>query len=75
MIDRSLGKIIMLVEKLDLLIEKNERLLVKATMKIKIESLITLCDNQIRDLGDQNSQSVKLEVKIRAHLTALQDKI
>ncbi len=42
----------MLVEKVDLLIEKNERLLSKATIKIKIESLINSCDNQIRELED-----------------------
>ena len=34
LIDRSLGKLILLQEKLDLLLEKNNRLLNKATLKI-----------------------------------------
>lgn len=40
LIDRSFGKLILLVEKIDLLIDKNDRLLNKATLKIKSEALI-----------------------------------
>lgn len=50
LIDRSMGKLVMLVEKIDLLIEKNERLLSKAVLKIKLESLTQNCDSQLISL-------------------------
>ena len=45
LIDRSIGKLVILVEKIDLLIDKNERLLNKAVFKIKLESLAQSCDS------------------------------
>ena len=44
LIDRSLGKLLLLIEKIDITVEKNERLLKKATLKIKHESLVKLSD-------------------------------
>ena len=49
-IDRSIGKLVFLVEKLDLLIEKNERLLCKATLRIKSESLLKQSDGALEDI-------------------------
>ena len=37
MIDRSIGKLVLLIEKLDLLIDKNERMMNRAQLKIKSE--------------------------------------
>lgn len=34
-IDRSIGKLVLLIEKMDLLIEKNERMMNRAQLKIK----------------------------------------
>ena len=67
LIDRSMGKLVMLVEKIDLLIEKNERLLSKAVLKIKLESLTQNCDSQLKSLQEQSEQAIKLEEKVRAH--------
>ena len=50
MIDRSFGKLILLVEKIDLMIDKNDRLLNKAILKIKSESLVKLCDHLLDEL-------------------------
>lgn len=50
LIDRSIGKLVLLLEKIDLLIEKNDRLLAKATLKIKSESLVRLCDQLLNDV-------------------------
>jgi len=50
LIDRSFGKLILLVEKIDLLIDKNDRLLNKAILKIKSESLMKLCDHLLDEL-------------------------
>jgi len=47
---------VLLVEKIDLLIEKNDRLLNKALLKIKSESLIKLCDSITADLASQSKQ-------------------
>ena len=41
LIDRSLGKLVLLLEKTDLLVEKNDRLINKATLKIKSEQLVS----------------------------------
>ena len=75
MIDRSFGKLIILVEKIDLLIEKNDRLLNKATLKIKSELLIKLCDHLLDDLATQNKQSLRIEDKIKVYYTQLQKKV
>lgn len=81
LIDRSVGKLVLLHEKIDLFIEKNGRLLTKATLKIKSESLVRLCDELLNEVAEQNKQAVKLEEKIKAHhasllkkVTALQDR-
>ena len=50
LIDRSISKVVLLLEKNDLLVEKNDRLLNKAMLKIKSESLITFCDNIMKEL-------------------------
>lgn len=50
LIDRSFGKLILLVEKIDLMIDKNDRLLNKAILKIKSESLVKLCDHLLDEL-------------------------
>lgn len=50
LIDCSISKLVLLFEKIDLLVEKNDRLLNKATLKIKSESLITFCDNILKEL-------------------------
>ena len=42
----------LLVEKIDLLIDKNDRLLNKAILKIKSEQLISLCDNLVNDVAE-----------------------
>jgi hypothetical protein len=39
LIDRSIGKLVLLVEKLDLLIDKNDRMVKKAQLKIEQEAL------------------------------------
>ena len=71
MIDRSLGKLVLLHEKIDLLIEKNDRLMNKATLKIKFESLIHKCDALLKEVGDQRKQAVKLEEKMKLHHISL----
>ena len=63
-IDRSFGKLVLLIEKLDLQVDKNERLLHKATLKIKSESLIKLCEEMFTDVREQNKQAVKLEARL-----------
>ena len=50
LIDRSISKLVLLMEKNDLLVEKNDRLINKAMLKIKSESLITFCDSILADL-------------------------
>ena len=50
LIDRSFGKLILLVEKIDLMIDKKDRLLNKAILKIKSESLVKLCDHLLDEL-------------------------
>lgn len=75
LIDRSIGKLVLLVEKIDILIEKNDRLLNKATLKIKSESLLTLCDKLLTDLTNQSNQQIKIEDKIQAHHKALQHEV
>ena len=50
LIDRSFGKLILLVEKIDLMIDKNDRLLNTAILKIKSESLVKLCDHLLDEL-------------------------
>lgn len=57
----------LLVEKIDLLIEKNDRLLNKATLKIKLESLSKLCERLLNDLIAHSRQQLKIEEKIKAH--------
>ena len=52
LIDRSIGKLVLLLEKLDLLIAKNERLLHKAILKIKSESLLTLCNDLLSNFAE-----------------------
>ena len=74
LIDRSMGKLVHLVEKIDMLIEKNDRLLNKATLKIKSESLIILSDNLLKDIDEQKKHSTRVEEKIKAHHTALKTK-
>ena len=63
-IDRSIGKLVLLIEKLDLQVDKNERLLHKATLKIKSESLIKLCEEMSADVSEQNKQAIKLESRL-----------
>lgn len=46
----------LLVEKIDILIEKNDRLLNKATIKIKLESLTKLSERLLNDLTSQSKQ-------------------
>ena len=52
LIDRSLGKAVLLIEKIDLMIEKNERLLTKASLKVKTESLFRRCEGLLENLGE-----------------------
>ena len=54
LIDRSISKLVLLLEKNDLLVEKNDRLINKAILKIKSESLITFCDSILADLEQQS---------------------
>lgn len=75
LIDRSISKLVLLLEKNDLLIEKNDRLLNKAILKIKSEALISFCDNILKELDQQNKQSVKIEEKLKTHHSALQKKV
>ena len=75
MIDRSMGKLVILLEKIDLLIEKNDRLLNKATLKVKSESLLQHSESLISDLSSQKKQAVKVEEKIKAHHASLQKKV
>lgn len=53
-IDRSIGKLVILLERIDLMVEKNDRLLNKATLKIKSESLVKLSESLLNDLAEQN---------------------
>lgn len=53
LIDRSLCKLLLLIEKLDITVEKNDRLLKKATLKIKSETLVRLSDSLYRELEEQ----------------------
>ena len=50
LIDRSISKLILLLEKNDLMVEKNDRLLNKAMLKIKSDSLVNFCDNILQEL-------------------------
>ena len=74
MIDRSLGKLVLLHEKIDLFVEKNDRLLNKATLKIKSESLMQQCDVLLKEVSDHRKHSVKIEERIKAHHLTLQRK-
>ena len=53
-IDRSIGKLVILLERIYLMVEKNDRLLNKATLKIKSESLVKLSESLLGDLAEQN---------------------
>lgn len=50
LIDRSISKLVFLTEKNDLLIDKNDRLLNKTMLKIKLETLDTFCSNLLKEL-------------------------
>ena len=50
LIDRSISKLILLLEKNDLMVEKNDRLFNKAMLKIKSDSLVNFCDNILQEL-------------------------
>jgi len=41
-----------MVEKIDLLVDKNERLMHKATLKIKSETLLKFCDQLLDDVTE-----------------------
>ena len=71
LIDRSIGKLVLLQEKLDLLVEKNDRLINKAMLKVKSEQLERRVDALLKELGDQRKQSTKMEEKIKYHLADL----
>ena len=75
LIDRSLGKLLLLIEKIDITVEKNERLLKKATLKIKHESLVKLSDTLQKDLEQQLSQCSKVEVRVVQHYDTIKRKI
>jgi len=51
-IDRSINKLVLMVEKIDLLVDKNERLMHKATLKIKSETLLKFCDQLLDDVTE-----------------------
>ena len=57
-IDQSICKLVLMVEKVDMQVDKNERLLHKATMKIKSESLIQFCDSLLEDVTQQYKQAI-----------------
>lgn len=66
-IDRSICKLVLMVEKIDMQVDRNERLLHKATMKIKSESLIQFCDSLLEDVTEQHKQAIKLEERLKAY--------
>ena len=71
LIDRSMGKLVMLQEKLDLLIEKNDRLLNKATLKIKSERLQHKCESLLKEIVEHRKHSSQLEERIKAQKKAM----
>lgn len=71
LIDRSIGKLVLLQEKLDLLVEKNDRLINKAMLKVKSEQLERRVDALLKELGNQRKQSTKMEEKIKYHIADL----
>ena len=70
-----MGKLVLLQEKIDLLIDKNERLLSKATLKIKSETMLRHVEQALTDLSQQGRQSIKLEEKIKAHRSSLEKRV
>ena len=71
LIDRSMGKLVMLQEKLDLLIEKNDRLLNKVTLKIKSERLQHKCESLLKEIVEHRKHSSQLEERIKAQKKAM----
>lgn len=65
LIDRSIGKLVTFLEKIDLLIEKNERLLIKTSLRMQISSLMQLAENISNELKDQRKQSLKIEERLK----------
>ena len=74
-IDRSVCKLVLMVEKIDMQVDRNERLLHKATMKIKSESLIQFCDSLLEDVTEQHKQAIKLEERLKAYHQSLQKRV
>ena len=57
----------MLVEKLDLMVDRNERLILKAQLRIKIEALARRIDASAKELGTKLKQMTELEEKMKIY--------
>ena len=71
MIDRSIGKLVLLIEKLDLLIDKNERMMNRAQLKIKSEQLQLQSEQILQQIESHKLQAYKIEGKIQGQSAAL----
>ena len=63
-IDRSIGKLVLLIEKMDLLIEKNERMINRAQLKIKSDQLQTFSEQILQQIESHKLQAYKIEGKM-----------
>ena len=71
MIDRSIGKLVLLIEKIDLLIDKNERMMNRAQLKIKSEQLQLQSERLQEQIESHKLQAYKIEGKIQGQSASL----
>lgn len=74
-IDRSIGKLVLMTEKLDLLVKKNDRIVLKMTIQIKSEFLSKIFEDLEINVNDQKKQAHKLRRRLRNVVNNLKKRI